>query len=360
MYEAHERGDVDAVRKLLEAHPELEEMGPDDDMVTWLHVAAEKGQIALADFWLGRGYDVNLNLRRVSEEKDGLATPLHFAKDAAMTRYLISRGAMVNACNRCAGTALHHAITRAAEPSQKGRRRPDGADMDQIRALLEAGADLSLMNGEGKGYTPLAWAIYLRRKTAEQFLREAGAPEKGRKPFGSRRKAKIKKLDLRKDFNAVYKHLEERVRKFDPAGGNVLGGPDPIKMIEVGFEYSQAGWVVVIFDTRPNAEPDGEWTSLIEGNELERPHWLQACEANLEGSITVILLDGTEASLPSGTELADILGEVVKAAVLKARGDGVFAGLPKAPGCELGIEHFAGAYGWPVYEERGQDNLADP
>ena len=96
---------------------------------------------------------MNLNLRGVSQKKDGLVTPLHFAKDAAMTRYLISRGAIVNACNRCAGTALHHAITRAVEPSQKGRRRPGGADIDQIRALLDAGADLSLMNGEDKGYT---------------------------------------------------------------------------------------------------------------------------------------------------------------------------------------------------------------
>ena len=186
MYDAHERGDVDAVRKLLDAHPELEEMGPDDDMQTWLHVAAEKGHIPVAEFWLGRGYDVNLNLRGFSPEKDGLNTPLHFAKDAAMTRYLLSRGASVNACERVVGTPLHNAIIRAVEPSQKGRRRPNGANMDQIRALLEAGADLALMNGEGKGFTPLAWAIALRRKTAEQLLREVGAPEKGRSPFARR------------------------------------------------------------------------------------------------------------------------------------------------------------------------------
>ena len=44
MYEAHERGNVETVRKLLEAHPELEKMGPDDDMETWLHVAAKRGK----------------------------------------------------------------------------------------------------------------------------------------------------------------------------------------------------------------------------------------------------------------------------------------------------------------------------
>jgi hypothetical protein len=166
---------------------------------------------------------------------------------------------------------------------------------------------------------------------------------------------------LRRDFADIYAHLADRVRGFDPAGGNVLGGPGPVKIVEVGFEYSQAGWVVVAFDTRPDAEPDGEWTHLItEENMFERPHWLEAGEANMEGPITVVQLGGNEAVLPSGTELAEVLGEVLKAVVLKARADDVFATLPKAAGCELGVEHFSGAYGWPVYEERGQDNLAEP
>jgi len=236
MYAAHECGDIDAVRKLLEAHPELEEMGPDDDLVTWLHVAAEKGHIPLADFWLERGYDVNLNLRGASQDKHGLTTPLHFAKNAAMTNHLLSRGASVNAANRFAGTSLHNAITRAVEPSQKGRPRPGGANMDQIRALLDAGADLSLMNGEDKGYTPLAWAIYLRRKTAEQLLREVGAPEKGRQPFGPRRKGKTKRLDLRKDFNEIYKHVVERVQLFDPSKNAGPGdASSKVHMIDFGF-----------------------------------------------------------------------------------------------------------------------------
>jgi hypothetical protein len=69
-------------------------------------------------------------------------------------------------------------------------------------------------------------------------------------------------------------------------------------------------------------------------------------------------LDGSEADLPEGTELAEPLGEFVRAVLLKARADGVFAGLPKAAGCELGVEHHDGAYGWPEYEGRGRENLA--
>lgn len=94
MYETHERGEVNAVRKLLKAHPELEEIGPDDGTQTWLHVAAKMGHVPLAKFWLGRGYDAKVNLRRFSLEHEGLNTPLHFAKDAAMTRYLLSAGSL--------------------------------------------------------------------------------------------------------------------------------------------------------------------------------------------------------------------------------------------------------------------------
>jgi ankyrin repeat protein len=354
MYDAHEHGDVDAVRKLLDAHPELEEMGPDDDMETWLHVAAEKGHIAVAEFWLGRGYDVNVNLRRVSREKDGLITPLYFAKDAAMTRYLLSRGALVNACGRDEGTPLHSAIVRAVEPSQKGRRRPGGANMDQIRALLDAGADLSLMDGEG--YTPLASATELRRKTAEQLLREVGAPEKGRSPFGRRRKKKT--LNLQKDFATVYEYVTQRVHDFDPAKHNGLGGPGIVKIVQLGFDFVHAGWVVLVFDTRSNAEADGEWTSEIEGNELKMPHWRQASETNLEQAITLVLIDGSQTVLPARTELAVPLGEMLKAVLLKARASGRFAALPKAPGCELSVEHFDGAYAWPAYDSRGAESLA--
>ena len=164
-------------------------------------------------------------------------------------------------------------------------------------------------------------------------------------------------LDLRRDFADIYAHLTERVRGFDPAGSDVLGGPGPVNAIAVGFECTQAGWLVVVFDTRSDAGPDGEWTSLIEGNELDRPHWLEVGEA--DGPVSLIQVDGTETELPEDAELGEILGEMVKAVLFKARADGVFAGLPKAPGCELLIEDFDGGYGWPDYESRGKDNLAD-
>jgi hypothetical protein len=41
-----------------------------------------------------------------------------------------------------------------------------------------------------------------------------------------------------------------------------------------------------------------------------------------------------------------------------AREKGVFAGLPKADRCELGVEDpTTGAFGWPAYDDRGKKNL---
>ena len=165
------------------------------------------------------------------------------------------------------------------------------------------------------------------------------------------------RLDLRREFADLYAHLAERVRGFDPTTNDGPGDPGPVKMIEVGFEYSQAGWVVVVFDTRPDAEPDGEWTMHIEGNDFERPNWQVAGEVLQERPITLIQLDGTEVELPADTELAEPLGDLIRAVLLQARSDRLFDGLPKAAGCELGVEHHEGAFGWPEYEARGEENL---
>jgi hypothetical protein len=52
MCKAHANGDVATIRSLMTAHPELEDM---DEHSTWLHRAAEAGQIAVIDLWLERG-----------------------------------------------------------------------------------------------------------------------------------------------------------------------------------------------------------------------------------------------------------------------------------------------------------------
>ncbi|HEX3314743.1 MAG TPA: ankyrin repeat domain-containing protein [Gemmataceae bacterium] len=89
MSDAHRRGDVEAVRELLRTHPELEKTGPARNS-TWLHIAAEMGHAKLVEFWLDRGWDVDLDSPG-GPKADGVYTPLHSAKDAATTRLLLAR-----------------------------------------------------------------------------------------------------------------------------------------------------------------------------------------------------------------------------------------------------------------------------
>ena len=158
-------------------------------------------------------------------------------------------------------------------------------------------------------------------------------------------------LDLQRDFTEIHAYLAERVRRFDPKTHDGLGGPGPVKIIEVGYEYLQSGWVIAVLDTRPDAEPDGEWTQEldVEANMLLRPHWVES-QHDASWNVSIIGYDVQKSVLPNGRlVLAVLLGELVKAVVIKARADGMFAGLAKAAGCELGVEHFDGEYGWPQY-----------
>jgi hypothetical protein len=170
----------------------------------------------------------------------------------------------------------------------------------------------------------------------------------------------MKRLDLRKDFADIYRFISERVAFFDPATNDGPGKGKRVTRIDLGYQFDQAGWVALVFDTRRDAEPDGQWNAHIVENWLERPKWLAASEANEDEPVLFVMPDGTKREIPPEGygEFATILGDLLKGILLKARSDGVFAGLPKASRCELGVEEHDGNYGWPVYEERGRDNFA--
>lgn len=177
-------------------------------------------------------------------------------------------------------------------------------------------------------------------------------------------------LDLRTDFTEILAFIVERVTAYDP---EVVAGPGKggaVSQIDLGFDFVDSGWVSLIFDTRADAEPDGEWTLHIEGNALERPHWARAANAAENGELTLIQTDGAEKvlELPEPAENGDegeednpmavALGDLLKEVLLKARADGLFEKLPKTENCMLGVEHIRGEYGWPEYDLRGEGNLA--
>jgi hypothetical protein len=166
------------------------------------------------------------------------------------------------------------------------------------------------------------------------------------------------KINLIADAKKIYAYVKQRVADYPIY---VNSGPgkdeDPISQITLGFQVDQAGWVALVFDTRPGASPDGEWQSFITENSLEFPHWLAAVEAlfDNEEPIDLVLPNGKKRKVGEDDELAEPIGEMLKDILIQARKDKCFQGLPLAKKCSMGVEDHDGAYGWPAYEKRYKD-----
>lgn len=333
MSHAHEAGDVDTVRRLVTARPELERLTPDR---TWLHRAAMAGAVGLIDFWLDRGWDVNLNLYE-NVKTHGEATPLHHAKDAATTRHLLARGARKDVWTRYGGTALHFAVVRALDASQRGRPRPTPPEVtEQIRVLMEAGVDPAVADFEGK--TPLGLAIELRRRAAEQVLRELGAPEKGRKP--ARQPTKAAPIDLRKDAKKIATTVRTAVKRFAREHRKL-----PVTGLYLAVSGIE-GYVQVAFDTGSAGNPWDASHSEYAAVEFEK--WRRAYEL-AAGGFRITGIDGTVVQSPGPMGDAEFERPFFRACVAvleQAQADGVFEPLTRAAGFSLGVEATLGGDDW--------------
>ena len=169
------------------------------------------------------------------------------------------------------------------------------------------------------------------------------------------------KIDLRTERAAIQKYLETRINEFDAQTNYGPGEGTTITAMDLGFEFSQGGWVALIFDTRDDAEPDGQWTTFLDEENLfySATDWPALADAMFEGeSVEVTFVDGTTKSISDDwEELIVAIGEMLKDLLLEAKSSGLFKKLPKAPKCYIGVEDFEGNYGWPQYEQRETEGL---
>ena len=341
-FNALRAGDLETFRRMATSNPRiLQWQNPNFPGI--LHQAAEGSTIPIVEYLLSLGYDVNA--RDVVHNLD--YTPLWFAarrmnRDSreAMVRFLIQRGANANAGAGQHATPLHN-VTRHESP-------------ELIHLLIEHGADPRFEDEEGQ--TPLALAIENKCSASEAALRERGAPLIGL-PIEGRvsKKAKYVRIDLRRDATKVRAYITKRV------GEQKKRSPDaPVKLITLGFDYAHSGFVALHFDTRPDADVDGEWGQYVCEIELKMPQWGKAGEVLGEKPVHLILLDTSKLIVPVGDEefeFAVVAGDMLKNTLLAARSEGAFASLCKAERCELAVEHMEGYYGWPAHEDRGKENL---
>ncbi len=166
-------------------------------------------------------------------------------------------------------------------------------------------------------------------------------------------------LNLRKASKVLRKHIAERVRDY-PLYVNEGPGSDaaPIKQITVGYQIDQAGWLAIVFDTRPHAENDGKWNDFIEPNAIDLPEWHKAFTDLFHNGkpINLTLFDGTTRRLGEDTtveQLTELIGTTIRDVLIQARDDGHFTGLPITTDCSYVIEEHDGYYGWSNRIEAG-------
>lgn len=166
------------------------------------------------------------------------------------------------------------------------------------------------------------------------------------------------KINLQEDAAKILDYIRQRVKDYDPETSGGPGDGETVYQIDIGYAHTQWGFLALVFDTRPDAEPDGEWNSYIEDSSLEMPHWEAAFEALCEEKpIEFTHRDGRTKKIteyPGDERYAEYFGEMLKELLLEARDAGVFADLPTAEVCSLGIEEHDGRYGWPMYKDRGK------
>lgn len=176
------------------------------------------------------------------------------------------------------------------------------------------------------------------------------------------------KIDLASDYKLVAAHIAERVQKYPDYVNNGPGeDDDPIALITLGFAFDQSGYIALVFDTRPNAEEDGEWQFYVEENEYEFDSWHDAVDPLHQATalggksdpLSIHRMNGKVATYKEydDTKIAKDIGMMLWKALVDARDSGIFATLPLTDICRMGVEDQDGAFGWPLGDDKGTSDL---
>jgi len=133
-------------------------------------------------------------------------------------------------------------------------------------------------------------------------------------------------IDIREDVPDFLTYIRKRVAEHI-AASKKLKKPKPVTQIDFGFEFGQGNELWLVFDTRPNAEPDGEWTMQVgKVAALKRPKWPIWHELPDDEVVFFLDLNGKKVNVMKDPDkkICKIVGEAMKHAILTAREDGVF------------------------------------
>jgi hypothetical protein len=172
-------------------------------------------------------------------------------------------------------------------------------------------------------------------------------------------------VDLGQDAIAVRALLMDAVTDYSKKHSvtNTAKQHPAVSRIDLAFSLGDGEstpWVHIHLDAKAGSEPDGNPTHP-DFARLNRESWLPAVRSVCnEERVAVVRLNGEAEECDAG-ELERQIGEFLVKVLLDARAAGMFANLPKTQRCELGVEDpTSGEFGWPNYDDRGKENLAEP
>lgn len=157
-------------------------------------------------------------------------------------------------------------------------------------------------------------------------------------------------INLQNDKTVISDYIAKRVSSFIDSPKVQLGdSEDKIQLILVGFEASQTGFVSLIFDSRPDAACDGEWTMAFEDESIEFSSWEQAIDEAFEKSAPLVLIkdNGDKVSfLLDDDDPTEYIGELLCSVFKTNIENGLFSKLPISDDCKFYIEDMNGCYAW--------------
>ncbi len=159
------------------------------------------------------------------------------------------------------------------------------------------------------------------------------------------------KIDLKKDRAKLRKYIEKRIRDYSVYENLGPGEDDaPIALITLGYYAAQGGYANLVFDTRPDADIDGEWTQYIaeETNTCPFPKWYAACMSIYDGKPVVVTeTDGNVATVTDEMQLQLLLGNMLVGLLTELRSDGTLALLPLTQDAYMTVQEFDFTFFWP-------------
>jgi hypothetical protein len=140
----------------------------------------------------------------------------------------------------------------------------------------------------------------------------------------------------------------------------------PVTRLEFVYDLSSMDVPTIWaqFDFEPNGEPGGSGEK-IEIMRMQFPQWAKACQAAVEigygmrqakGEEVIVIFADTSIQANHEETLCAAFGKFLVEIVTSLRGEGAFEVLPRT-NCRLAVNTYDGVWAWPVYEDRGKQDL---